>query len=152
MIASVDVVINEGSDDLELLKGILSPPQLRRSRRVRAKKGKKASSPGKKRKHEEIDNSLPRYFYVHEYSQDSDPDFVPNSDDNDTEITSASEHSHDDDEEHSGDEGLEIVDEDVDVEEIESQLEEGEFAPQASKSSSVMNGAVAENPDEVVAA
>ena len=70
--------------------------------------GKREKSPGKKRKHEEtVEASLPGYFYVHECSQESDPDFVPNSDGDDTEMTSASENSYTGDDD-SGAEELEI--------------------------------------------
>jgi len=100
----------ECSENLDLFLSIVNPPKPRRSRRVRVKReaGKREKSPGKKRKHEEtVEAPLPGYFYVHECSQESDPDFVPNSDGNDTEITSASENSYTGDDE-SGAEELEI--------------------------------------------
>jgi len=149
MITSVDVAMTEGSEDLELLKNIVSPPKLRRSKRVRSKRGRKtASSPGKKRKHEEMDKTLPQYFYVHEYSQESDPDFLPDSDGNDTEITSASDNSHDEEDEHSGEEELEIVDDIVEVD-IDSQPDEE--IQRAGPSKFVSDEAGIENP-EVIAA
>ena len=148
-INSADIIINEGAEDLELLKNIVSPPQLRKSKRVSAKRGKKsASSPGKKRKHEELNTTLPRYFYVHEYSQESDPDFIPDSDDNDTEITSASENSHDEDDEHSGEEELVIVDA---VEQVEIEIQPDEEIV-AGPSKVMVGGGGIEKPDEVIAA
>ncbi|XP_066914611.1 uncharacterized protein [Clytia hemisphaerica] len=97
---------NEISEDWELLVTIANPPKPRRSRRIRSRKSKD-TSPGKKRKHEEVERHLPGYFYVHECSQESDPDFQPNSADDDTEVTSASENSHSESDE-SGEE-LEIL-------------------------------------------
>lgn len=97
MIAVVDVTGSEIMEDLDLGMKIVKPAEVRRSERI-VNKSKISRSPGKKCKHEETENHkpLPEYFYVHEYSQESDPDFVPDSDGDDTEITSASEHSHDD--------------------------------------------------------
>lgn len=91
--ACLGSVKDEVSEDWDLMTTIMTPVKPRRSRRIRSRKSKE-TSPGKKRKHEEVDRSLPGYFYVHECSQESDPDFQPNSADDDTEVTSASENSH----------------------------------------------------------
>jgi len=116
MMAAIEVVVAESLENFELFMTIVNPPKLRRSKRLRSKGNK---SPGKKRKHEEIEEQLPEYFHVHECSQESDPDFVPNSD-HDTEVTSASDDSHDEDED-SGEE-VEICDHDAIDREIVSEV------------------------------
>lgn len=94
--AAIDVTGTEILENVNLTLKIAKRAEIRRSQRIN--KRKVSRSPGKKRKHEETESSkpLPEYFYVHEYSQESDPDFVPDSNGDDTELTSASENSHDD--------------------------------------------------------
>ena len=64
----------------------------RRSDRIKKQKRiNKNKSPSKKRKHDEIDEAatdgkLPDYFYVHECSQESDPEFVPDGDGDDNDF------------------------------------------------------------------
>lgn len=91
-----NILLEETSEDYTLFRcTFFTPPVAAFRKSLRKNKNR---SPSRKRKHDDLtagERSLPEYLVcIKNYSEECDPDYVPDSDGEDTENTSASERSH----------------------------------------------------------